>query len=421
VNAQRIQQLCARAGILLLASAPSVVWPQTEPSSDDGDVAASNVTPLGRAFEQMRRIASGVPRVAAEAYDDYSNFKERVAKDSGLSWVVDVSYLQQWGLHGGGSPAGQILATPSFDWELFDDKTVGSGAVQLVYDLARYTTVQDAAAVQNRLGLITPINDYPRRQDIFAQLTYTHTFPGKRWLVGVGQYPIYNFDDNAYLNNQQINFNNYVLSQNGSATYPLAGLGAYAQFSPAPSVQFAAGLQNGSNVLAQTLAPQTAGAKTIAWFGYAEWAPKVDGLGPGRYSLLYYQAPTVPAQARTKGWSLNAVQQLSDRWAVFGRANRAYEFVTPVRASYALGIAMNNPLGRSATDQIACALGYSDTAPPPVNPPGARNEKILETYWTWTFGKGLLVTPAAQYILDPALNPSRSGVWILSLRTTLLF
>jgi hypothetical protein len=402
--------------MLLLAFVPCVGLAQTEAPTSDGGIGSSEVTAVGRAFERLRRIAAGVPHAAAEAYDDYTDFKERIAKQSGLSWVVNVSYLQQWGLSGGGSPAGQFLATPSFSWDLFDDKAVGAGTVDLVYNIDRYATAQDGTAVQERLGLITPINDYPKRQNIFVQLTYTHTFPEKRWLVGIGQYPIYNFDDNEYLNNQQVNFNNYVLSQNGSATYPLAGLGAWAQFSPAEGFQFAAGLQNGSNVLAQTLAPQTTGAKTIAWFGYGEWAPTVSGLGRGRYSLLYYQSPTVPAQPRTKGWSLNAVQPLGDSWAVFARANRAYEFVTPIRASYALGIAMNNPLGRSTTDQIAFALGYSDTAPPRL-----RNEKILETYWTWTFGKGLLVTPAAQYIVDPALNPSRNGVWILSLRSTLLF
>jgi len=129
----------------------------------------------------------------------------------------------------------------------------------------------------------------------------------------------------------------------------------------------------------------------------------------------------VPAQPRTRGWSLNAVQNLDDTWAVFGRANRAYEFVTPIRASYAIGVAMNNPLGRSVGDQVALAFGYSDVAPPPVNPPGTRNEKILEAYWNWSVTKVLLVTPDVQYIIDPALSPTRNRAWIWSLRTTFRF
>ena len=407
--------LCA-----LGADATSAQTPQTpEPNATDDSALTVNL--IGRVFDRLREVAKRIPVYrGSEAYDDYTNFKARLARDSGLSWVIDVSYLQQWGLHGAGSPAGQALATPSFSWDLFDHQDFGTGSLQLIYNVARYTTAQDALGIQDRLGLITPINDYSHRQNIFPQLTYTHTFPGKRWLAGAGQYPIYNFDDNDYLNNQQLNFNNYILSQNGSATYPLAGLGAYVQFTAASSLQFAAGGQNASNVQAPTLAPQSRG-EGLAWFGYGQWTPEFDGMGAAQYSLLFYQAPDVPLQPRTRGWSLNAVQNLNDTWAVFGRANRAYQFVTPIRASYALGVAMNNPFGRSATDQIAFAVGYGDAAPPPTNPSGARNEKVLEGYLNWTFAKGLLITPDVQYIVDPALDPARRSVWILSLRTTFLF
>ena len=82
---------------------------------------------------------------------------------------------------------------------------------------------------------------------------------------------------------------------------------------------------------------------------------------------------------------------------------------------------MNNPLKRAATDQLALALGLSEAANPPVTPAGARNEKVIEVYWTWTFFGGLLLTPAVQVILDPALAPQRGHATILSLRITLLF
>jgi porin len=131
--------------------------------------------------------------------------------------------------------------------------------------------------------------------------------------------------------------------------------------------------------------------------------------------------PTVPAQPRSAGWSLNASQNLNETWALFGRANRAFGFVTPIRASYALGAAINNPLGRSPTDQTGLAFAFSDAAPPPTNPAGARDEKLIEGYWNWTFAKGLLVTPDVQYMRDPALAPTRNNAWVLSLRATLMF
>jgi len=361
-------------------------------------------------------------KVATDPYGEYSEFKERIEKDTGLSWSMDLSYMQQWGLQHGGSPAGQWLAMPLIDWKLFDSSSAGSGSLQLAYSATRYGTRRDAAEVQDTLGLITPINDYPERQNTFAQLTYTHTLPGNKISAALGQYPFYNFDGNQYLGNQQQNFNNYVLAQNGSATYALAGLGAYVQVNATSAIQFAAGAQSANNITGATLSSRHFADEGYAWFGYAQWTPAIKGLGTAQYSITYYKVPEVPAQLpKSHGWSLNAVQNLNDTWAIFARANRAYDYVTPIRASYALGAALNDPLGRGTSDQIGLAFGYSDAAPQPTNPPRTSDEKVIEGYWNLTFAKGLLFTPGLQYIHDPALDRSRDNAWVLSLRTTLMF
>jgi carbohydrate-selective porin OprB len=46
---------------------------------------------------------------------------------------------------------------------------------------------------------------------------------------------------------------------------------------------------------------------------------------------------------------------------------------------------------------------------------------VIEVYWTWTFFGGLLLTPSVQVIVDPALNPAKSSVSVLSLRATFTF
>jgi len=115
------------------------------------------------------------------------------------------------------------------------------------------------------------------------------------------------------------------------------------------------------------------------------------------------------------------VQNLSDTWAVFARVNTASGFVTPIKNAYAFGVAMNNPMQRASTDQIALAVGLSDAAGPPTNPPSARSEKAIEAYWTWTLFGGLLLTPSVQLIFDPPLNPAKGNVSVLSLRATFMF
>jgi hypothetical protein len=403
------------------ASSPAWAADVDTTAAESADM--SSVGKIGQLEEKLRRARTrdALYREATDIYADYSKLKARVEKETGLYWSMDVSYLQQWGRPDGGSPAGQLLAFPNVDWKLFNSKSVGEGSVQLAYSATRYLTSHDGEEVQNALGLITPINDYPARSNIFSQLTYTHSLPGNRLLISAGQYSFFNFDDNAYLNNQQRSFINYVFSQNGSETYPNAGLGAFAQLNATTTLQFAAGFQNAANISGATLSGKGFGDNGFAWFGYAQWTPTFHGTGSAQYSMTYYQVPTVPSQPRTSGWSVNAVQNLDARWAVFARANRAYDHVTPIRSSYALGFAINDPFARSPTDQIALAFGYSDAAPPPTNPPNARNEKLAEIYWNWTFAKGLLLTPDVQYIRDPALNPTRDSVWVLTLRATLMF
>ena len=272
---------------------------------------------------------------------------------------------------------------------------------------SRTRRTQNAANIQSNLGLITPINDLPSITENFAQLTYTQATPDNKWLFTAGQYPLYNFDGNAYLGNQQQNFNNFLFAQNATQTYLLTGLGAYLQFNATSTLQLAAGLQGANNVLGQAISTKNFSKTCCASFGYVQWTPTFRGLGSAQYSFSYFFTPSIPTQSATRGWSINAVQNLNETWAVFARANGANGFVTRIKNSYALGVAMNNPLKRASTDQIALAVGLSEAASPPTNPPNARNEKPIEAYWTWTFFGGLLLTPSVQVDPRPGAEPQQ--------------
>jgi porin len=420
------RQAIAVAATVLSASCANMAWGQdaTTPASEVASTDVSSVGKIGRLHDNLRRAKQreSLYQELTDLYAGYIKAKSRFASETNISYSMDVSLLQQWGFSNGGSPALQVYAAPSLDWTLFTSKDWGTGSVQVAYNaIPNYPTAQDATDIQSNLGLITPINDWPSRTFNFAQLTYTQATPDNKWLLTVGQYPLYNFDGNAYLGNQQQNFNNYLFAQNASQTYLLTGLGTYVQFNASSTVQFAAGLQGTNNVSGQTLTATNFNDNCCAWFGYFQWAPKFPGMGSAQYSISYFDTPSIPAQPSTRGWSVNAVQNLDSTWAVFARANGANGYVTPIKSAYALGVAMNNPLKRSPTDQVAIAVGLSDAAGSPTNPPGARNEKVVEAYWNWTFFGGLLLTPSVQVLFDPALNPSKSNVSVLSLRATLMF
>lgn len=389
-------------------------------------LGAHEVTRVGKIgwLQRDLRPALQPATLAHEVADDYTNYlkwKLRVQEATNTSFAMSVSTLAQWGLPDGGAPTLQVMASPAIDWTVFKSTRWGTGSVQLAYNAIGYPVVQSGAAIQSNLGLITPINDYSTRFLNFSQLSYTQAVPGNRWLVTIGQYPLYTFDGNAYLGNQQQYFNNYLFAQNATQTYLLTGLGAYVQFNATSRMQLAAGLQATNNYPAETITLNNAGADCCAWFGYLQWSPRLPGLGAAQYSVSYFDTPAIPAQPATRNWSVSAVQNLGATWALFARANGASGFVSQIKNAYALGVALNNPLKRAATDQIALAVGLSEAADPPVTAPGTRNEKVVEVYWTWTLFGGFLVTPAVQVIFDPARDPRRDSASVLSLRTTLLF
>jgi len=409
----------------LLGAGATAAWchgaaPGAVPLRADDVPAAPRI---GRVRDDIRPTPppASLYQDVAEAYVDAVQWKARVQEAAAIAFAMDVSVLAQWGFPDGGAPTLQVFAAPSLDWTLFRSAHRGTGSVQIAYNAIGYPVVQTGAALQSNLGLITPINDYSTRFLNFSRLTYTQATPDHRWLFTLGQYPFYGFDGNAYLGNQQLNFNNYLFAQNATQTYLMTGLGAFVQFNATGTIQLATGLQATNNYPGETITLDDAGADCCAWFGYLQWSPSVPGLGSAQYSFSYFDTPAIPAQPATRNWSVNAVQNLDDRWAVFARANGADGFVTQIKNAYALGVALNNPLKRAATDQFAVAVGLSEAADPPVTPPGARNEKTIEVYWTWTLFGGLLITPAVQVIFDPALDPRRANATVLSLRTTFRF
>ncbi|MFN9645570.1 MAG: hypothetical protein ACK6BG_10745 [Cyanobacteriota bacterium] len=260
---------------------------------------------IGHFHDNLRRSKAvrAAVRGANSVYDRYSDLKTLVGKEFGLSWSVDVSYLQQWGWPKGGSPSGQFLAVPTIDWTFLKGEAFGEGSLQASFIASRYLTKHTAATVSRQLGLITAINDYPFDQNIFSQLSYTQVFPGHQLLVTIGQFPFSKYDGNQYLNNQQQNFNSYIFSQNGSATYPNAGLGAFTQLNLSKTVHIAAGLQNASDISGASLTTRDFGRGGYACFTYLQWTPQWRGLASAQYSFLYYHVPTVQEQPRSSGWS----------------------------------------------------------------------------------------------------------------------
>ena len=375
--------------------------------------------PIGQIHDKLR--AAGERQEGAAS--SYARMKKQIADDTGITFAMDVSVINQWGAPHGAYAAVQALFTPNLNWQAFADTALGRGSFQFAYLAAQYWSAANAASLADSLDLNSPLNAWPANVKYFKQMTYTHEFPG-RWLsVTLGQYPFASFDGNAYANDQQASFISNSLSQNGSKNYSKASLGAYVQLDPVRDLTLAAGFHDGTNLTGSYIQLNTIGQGAYAWFLYGAWSPDVATLGRGQYLLFYYNLPSVPAQPRASdGLSFSASQPIGSKWGLFLRANTAWNSSFAVQSSVAGGAVYNDPLGRGSGDRIGLGLAWNRTNLSLAAATFARaSETMLELYWNWSLAKNLIFTPDIQLYLQPALSPSEQLAAVFTIRVTKLF
>lgn len=353
----------------------------------------------------------------------YQDFKNELNQKYGFDYSIDASVLEQRTSPSGKNNAVQAYIYPSFQWTTFDNHN-GTGTLNFAYTIIRYGN-HNATNLGNNSGFVTSINDYPDNENEFNELYYTYQLGGKwNWLtLGLGQFPIYNFDGTEYDSNQQVNFLNDALAQNASETYTQAGLGAYAQINPNDDWTFAFGGQDGTNIDAQSIRFNHLNDKHYTTFGYVAYTPMIKGLGEAEVSVLVYNQPWVQDQQETtNGWSLNLSQNIGEKWGLFARVNETSGSVAEIRQSWVLGGVYNNPLNRNSLDQIGLAYAYNKLDEKAVGEKiQHKAEQVVEAYWAWGVGNMLTITPDIQMYINPALNQKSDYGFATSLRATVFF
>ena len=360
---------------------------------------------------------------ASSLWDDYQEFKNSVSKKYGFDYSIDLSVLEQRTSPNGKNNAVQGYLYPSFAWTLTDNEK-GTGVLNFAYTVIRYGN-HNAEDIANNSGFVTPINDYNDKTNEFNEIYYTYQFGGKwNWLtMGIGQFPMYNFDGTYYDVNQQVNFLNEALSQNASASYTQAGVGLYAEISPNEEWSFVVGSQDGTNVDAQSVRFNNLNEEHYTTFGSLSYTPTIKGLGEMDVSLLIYNQPWTREQPQTtNGWSLNLSQNIGEKLSLFARINETSGDVEEVRQSWVLGGVYNNPFGRNNLDQIGIAYAYNKLDEKAVGEKlKHKAEQIVEAYWSFGVGNSLTITPDVQLYINPALNQKSDYGFATSLRATVFF
>ncbi len=355
--------------------------------------------------------------------NEYTSFKDYLQKKYGLGYSLTSSFTAQYGAPSGKQAGLQTILYPAITWNMFNNQ-YGNATLNFAYNSV-YFSGANGNNIGNNIGVVTSINDYDENQNEFPELYISYQLPDKYdWItVGLGQYPIYNFDGTTYDANQQENFINWSFSQNASSSYPTAGLGSYLQLTPSSEWSMTLGFQDATNVSGDRISTSNLDEKHFTTFGSLSYNPTIKNLGLGQYSILVYNQPWVKAQPQTtNGWSINASQNLGEKWAIFGRINGVSGEQEEIDTSYLLGAVMNNPFNRNPLDQIGFAGALNHINEDAVGSPLEHNyEKVLEGYVAFGISKWMTITPDIQVYFDPALNPKSDTAFAFSLRATLFF
>lgn len=398
------------------------------------EVSAQNYTPISPSQEKalnqpksvQQRMAANHVRRNHDFTDfgqDYTDFKNYLSKEYGFEYSVDVSYMGQHGAPSGKQAGFQTIIYPSFSWKTFENE-YGTGTLSAAYNIVRYGGAQ-ASKIGSNIGVATGINDYTSPSNSFDELLYTYQLGGSwDWLtVGLGQFPIYNFDGSTYNSNQQENFVNMALSQNASSTYSTSGVGTYVQVAPNSDWTFILGAQDATNVEGVSVRTNDLNEEHYTTFGSVSYTPTIKGLGTGQYSVLLYNMPGVKEQTETtNGWSLNLAQNFGEKLNIFARVNGVSGNVADINQSWVIGGVYNNPIDRNPLDQIGLAFAYNKLDATAIGQTLNNNsEKVIEAYWAWGVSKWMTLTPDVQFYIDPAENPKSDYATVVSLRATVFF
>ena len=404
-----------------LLSAP--VSAQTT-ASDNNQQSLQN--DVNKAKSAKERIATNQARRNSTFSDfgqAYTDFKNKLNKNYGLDYSVDISYMGQRAAPNGKKNSMQTYIYPSVTWTTFNNE-YGTGTLNAAYTMIRYGG-KNGSWLGNRIGVQTDINDYTSAQNSFDELYYSYQLGGDwNWLtLGLGQFPLYNFDGSPYAANQQVNFVNYALSQNATASYPTAGVGMYAQITPNEDWSFTFGGQDASDPDATSVQLNHFSDEHYTTFASVSYTPTIKGLGEGQYSVMVYNVPGVKLQPETtNGWSLNLSQNIGDKLAVFSRINGVSGHTETIKRSYVLGAVYNNPLDRNPLDQIGLAFAYNQINEKAVGSKlNHESEKIIEGYWAWGVSKWMTLTPDIQFYIDPASNSKSDYATVFTLSSTFFF
>lgn len=155
----------------------------------------------------------------------------------------------------------------------------------------------------------------------------------------------------------------------------------------------------------------------IGWTGASQEAYFLDNV-----HLTLWHTDSREGLKRGLGAVLSFNHSIGDRWLVFVRAGYADDGGSLLEKSVSIGGGYTpsglETLGQGS--QLGFGLGWGEPNDALFGS-GLDDQFTIETYYRLQVTRELAITPSIQMLIDPALNPEKSTLWVFGIRARVAF
>lgn len=358
------------------------------------------------------------PLYESQLLKPLSNWKSRVAEQTGFNWSIDYNALAM-GVSdslGEDSASSGVVRFYGY-WDLVNRGKRSKGSLNWkVENRHKYSDIAPSALgfESGYIGVFEPtFSDQGSR---LTNLYWKQYFAEGIWAAVGGFLDVTDFVDVYLLASPWTGFNNFVFST-GSAATDLpndATLGLAAGGMVTDTLYIQAGATDAD---ADPTEPFEGFDNVFSESNFFKWIE--IGISPSQ-DRLYFDNIHVTfwhiderANGTPDGWGVNASWQkwINDKWLPFIRGGYSEDSGSLLQKSVSVGVGYQ-PVPMRGVIGFGFNWGQLNEA----SFDDADDQYTAELYWRYQLTKEIAVTPSIQYINSPALNPDEDNLWAYGLR-----
>jgi len=257
---------------------------------------------------------------------------------------------------------------------------------------------------------------------VLTNLYWTQAFFDNRFAFNLGVVDVTDYIDIFGLINIWTDYNNLQFSTSPTSPLPNQSLGGVVRYMFTPNYYITAGLADANGDPHHPEDYFDSFFDTAEYFEHVEvgWIKDWASRYTDKIHLIYWRQDerTAAGTPSGDGATLSLSRAFAERWLGFVRGGYADGGGTILARFFSAGAGLTlNDRG----DWFGFGAGWGRAPGADGTGSASRDQYTFETYYRWQPVPDLQIVPSVQYILDPALDPTRDNLWLVGLRMRVSF